>query len=297
MSKFYKKYLSGNLIGSTRGGFHNRGEPIENNRTYEGICPDCNHYGECAITRKGHVYPDPLISYKINNYGYRSDEINLNNAKNNFLYSGCSNTFGIGVPIESTWAYQVNEDLKGDSFINIGMNGASHKTIIFDIFRYIKNFGKPKAIFILFPNIERHIGFHKDEDKNIFVLVYRNPRGREDMQKCLDAIPEEVSLFEFYHLVMILEDYLEELGIPLVWTTWDDKLNKNILLTKGFKNYVDPENLDIFSKTRDIGKPEKFKNRYWEIARDLSHMGTKSHMFYAQLFIDVWRSKYEKNNQ
>ena len=296
MSKFYEKYFYGELIGPTRAGFHKRGQAIEKNTTYDGVCPDCNHYGECAISRKGHVYPDPLISYKINNYGYRCDDITVEDSTNNFIFSGCSNTFGIGVPLESIWAHQLNEELGGEKFINLGMNSGSHKTIVFDIFRYIKNFGKPKGVFVLFPNMERHIGFNVDKDKNIFVLVYRNPRGREDMQKCLDAIPEDVAFFEFYHTVMMLEDYLEALGIPLVWATWDKKLNENILRTKGFKNHVNTQNFDIFDKTDAIGKPEKFDNDYWTIARDFSHMGTKSHMFYYQLLIDAWRERYEKNN-
>jgi hypothetical protein len=296
MSKFYEKYFYGELIGPTRAGFHKRGQAIEKNTTYDGVCPDCNHYGECAISRKGHVYPDPLISYKINNYGYRCDDITVEDSTNNFIFSGCSNTFGIGVPLESIWAHQLNEELGGEKFINLGMNSGSHKTIVFDIFRYIKNFGKPKGVFVLFPNMERHIGFNVDKDKNIFVLVYRNPKGREDMQKCLDAIPEDVAFFEFYHTVMMLEDYLEALGIPLVWATWDKKLNENILRTKGFKNHVNTQNFDIFDKTDAIGKPKKFDNDYWTIARDFSHMGTKSHMFYYQLLIDAWRERYEKNN-
>jgi hypothetical protein len=296
MNKLYQKYLYGNLIGSTRAGFNKSGQSIEKNTTYEGVCPDCNHYGECAMVRKGHVYPDPLISYKINNYGYRSDDITKEDFANNFLFSGCSNTFGIGVPVESIWAHQINEELGGDKFINIGMNSGSHKTIVFDIFRYIKNFGKPKGVFILFPNMERQIGFSDDEDTNIFVLVYRNPRDRKDMKKIKDAIPNEVALFEFYHIVMMLEDYLEELGVPLVWSTWDEDLNDKILKTKGFRNYVNIKNFDIYDRTASIGKPEKFKNRYWERARDLSHMGTKQHMFYCQLLLDAWRSRYEKNN-
>ena len=297
MNTLYQKYLSGNLIGATRGGFHKRGEGIESNKTYDGVCPDCNHYGDCAISRKNHVYPDPLISYKINNYGYRSDDITEKDTSNNFIFSGCSNTFGIGVPVESIWAHQINEELGGEKFINIGMNSGSHKTIVFDIFRHIKNFGKPKGVFVLFPNIERHIGFSPDEeDKNIFILVYRNPKGREDMQKCFDAIPKDVALFEFYHTVMMLEDYLEALGVPLVWATWDEDLNKKILETKGFRNYVNSKNFDIYDRTTNLGKPEKFNNKYWERARDLSHMGTKQHMFYYQLLIDAWRSRYEKNN-
>lgn len=290
----FQKYLSGNLIGSTRAGFHERGQAIEKNTTYDGVCPDCNHYGDCAIVRKGHIYPDPLISYKINNYGYRSDDITKEYANNNFIFSGCSNTFGIGIPLESIWGYQVNEELGGEKFINLGMNSGSHKTIVYDIYSYIRNFGKPKGVFILFPNMERQIGFSSDDDPNIFVLVYRNPREREYMKKIKEAIQDETALFEFYHTVMMLEDYLEELNIPLVWTTWDDKLNKNILETNGFRNFINMQNVEVHAKTRAIGKPEKFKNRYWEIARDLSHMGTKAHMFYAQLFLDGWRSRYDK---
>lgn len=296
MNTLYQKYLSGNLIGATRGGFHKRGEGIESNKTYDGICPDCNHYGDCAISRKNHVYPDPLISYKINNYGYRSDDIEEKDTSNNFIFSGCSNTFGIGVPVESIWAHQINEELGGEKFINIGMNSGSHKTIAFDIFRYIKKFGKPKGVFILFPNMERQVGFSKDEDPNIFVLVYRKPRDREDMKKIKEAIQDETALFEFYHTVMMLEDYLEALGVPLVWATWDEDLNKKILETKGFRNYVNSKNFDIYDRTTSLGKPEKFNNRYWEIARDFSHMGTKQHMFYYQLLIDAWRLRYEKNN-
>lgn len=292
----FQKYLLGNLIGSTRAGFNERGEGIQNNSILDGVCPDCNHYGECAINRKGHVYPDPLISYRINNYGYRSDDISKEDSENNFIFSGCSNTFGIGIPLESIWAHQVNEELGGEKFINLGMNSGSHKTIVYDIYSYIRNFGKPKGVFILFPNMERQVGFSKDDDTNIFVLVYRNPRDREDMRKIKEAIQDETALFEFYHTVMMLEDYLEELEIPLVWTTWDDALNKNILQTKGFRNFTNMKNVEVLGKTMAMGKPEKFKNRYWEIARDLSHMGTKAHMFYAQLFLEEWRSKYDKAN-
>ena len=297
MNTLYQKYLSGNLIGATRVGYDDNVSTIKNSTTYDGICPDCNHYGKCAISIKGHVYPDPLISYKINNYGYRSDDITKEDSNNNFIFSGCSNTFGIGNPLESIWAYQVNEELCGEKFINLGINSGSYKTIVYDIYTYIRNFGKPKGVFVLFPNMERHIGFSEDPDKGIFVLVYRNPRGREDMQKVLDAIPSDVCLFEFYNTVMMLEDYLETIGVPFVWTTWDDKLNENVLLTKGFRNFTSNDNFKIYEKTKSMGKPEKFKNRYWGVARDLEHLGTKVHMYYAQIFIDAWRSKYEKNNQ
>jgi hypothetical protein len=286
--------MCGNLIGPTRSGFYSDGSVVKNNSVYDGVCPDCNHYGTCAIARKNHKYPDPLISYKINNYGYRSDDIDKESAPNNFLFSGCSNTFGIGIPYESIWAYQINEELSGEKFINLGINSGSHKTIVFDIFSYIRKFGKPKGVFVLFPNMERHIGF--TYQKEIFVSVYRNPKGREDMQKCLDVIPEDVNIFDFYHTVMMLEDYLEELKVPLVWSTWDEDLNKKILSTQGFRNHVDLNNFEMFAKAESMKKIEKFNNDYWTIARDLEHFGVKTHVYFAKLLISAWRDKYEKNN-
>ena len=288
---FYDKYLSGNLIGSTASGKSS----ILNNNIYDGVCPDCNHYEDCALKRKNHKYPDPLISYSINNYGYRSDNIDPEDVSENFLFSGCSYTFGIGLPLESIWAHQINTELGGSKFINLGINSGSYKTIVFDIFTYIRMFGKPKGVFILFPNMERHISF--TEDKSLFVRVYRNPQGRDDMQKCLEVIPEDVNMFEFYQTVMMLEDYLMQLDIPLVWTTWDGELNKRIGLTEGFRNYVNLDNFEIFSNTESMKKPEKFNNEYWEKARDFAHPGTKNHIYYAKLLIDAWKGRYEKTNQ
>lgn len=294
MNNFYTKYMSGNLIGPTRSGFYKNGFVVNNNTTYDGVCPDCNHYGACTQERKDHIYPDPLISYHINNYGYRSDDIDEKYASENFLFSGCSNTFGVGIPYESIWAYQLNKDLDGEKFINLGINSGSYKTIVFDIFSYIRNFGKPKGVFVLFPNMERHIGF--TQNKDIFVKVYRNPKGDEDLQKYLDVIPEDVNIFDFYHTVMMLEDYLEKIEVPFIWDTWDEKLNKRILKTQGFKNYGNLNDPEIFHKVDSMEKNLKFDTPYWEIARDLEHFGVKVHVYYSQLFLKAWKDKYEKNN-
>ena len=238
---------------------------------------------------------DPLISYRINNYGYRSDDIRKESSESNFLYSGCSNTFGIGVPVESIWAYQLNSFLNGEKFINLGINSGSYKTIVYDVFNYIRNFGKPKGVFLLFPNIERQINFIEDKEKNVTMLVkvYRNSPQEE---KIKEVITEKTNLFEFYNTVKMLEDYLYELGIPLVWTTWDPGLDKKISKNKGFKNHVTLDNFNVYHKIKSSKKPEELDNDYWDVARDNSHLGLKYHLFYASIMYDEWKNKYEKNN-
>jgi hypothetical protein len=296
MSKVYHEYLYGDLIGPTV----SMNMSIAKNTTYSQICPDCSH-NECIPERgrsneKSKITNplDPKISYKINNYGYRSDDFNIEDSESNFLYSGCSNTFGIGVPIESIWAHQLNSFLGGEKFISLGINSGSYKTIVYDVFNYIRNFGKPKGVFLLFPNIERQIVFLDDKDKkvNIFIQVYRNASS-----KISEVITEKSNMFEFYNTVKMLEDYLFELDIPFVWTTWDVSLDKNISLTKGFKNYVSLDNFDVYNRTQNSAKPEKLDNDYWDVARDSSHFGSKYHFYYASILYEGWKAKYEKNNK
>ena len=297
MPKVYYEYLEGSLIGPTIA----MKTVLDKNTTYKQVCPDCDHT-ECAPERgrgdikiKNANFSDPLISYKLNNYGYRSDDISSDISKSNFLYAGCSNTFGVGVPIESIWSNQLNCFLNGEKFINLGINSGSYKTMVYDVFNYIRSFGKPKGVFLLFPNIERQIFFNDKQEKNINIeiKVYRNS-SEED--KILQVVSEKANLFEFYNTVKMLEDYLFELGVPLVWTTWDMSLNKKIIQKNTFKNYVSQDNFEIYNKTQSSPKPEKLDNEYWHIARDGSHLGSKYHLYYASILYDEWKRKYEKNN-
>ena len=274
---------------------------LEKNTTYSQICPDCTH-DECGGERnrlkgkaKNFNFSDPLISYKINNYGYRSDDMVKENAESNFLYNGCSNTFGIGVPLESVWAYQLNSFLSGEKFINLAINSGSYKTIIYDVFNYIRNFGKPKGVFLLFPNIERQITFHQYDEETVFnIKVWNNDWENE---KFSSVITEETNTFEFYSMVKMLEDYLGELNIPLIWSTWNYKLEKKILSNNIFNNYICSDSFKVYEKVQDLGKPEALDNDYWDVARDNSHLGSKYHLFYALLMHEEWKNKYEKNNK
>lgn len=63
------------------------------------------------------------IRYRINDAGFRMDQNfrDLLPGNCNF-YLGCSITFGIGLNLEDTWAWQLNRDL-GGSFVNLSWPG------------------------------------------------------------------------------------------------------------------------------------------------------------------------------
>ena len=296
MSKVYHQYLSDELIGATK----NLNMIIEKNTTYSHICPDCLH-DQCASERNHSKWKmetininDPLISYTINNYRYRSDDISKDYSESNFLYSGCSNTFGLGLPLESIWAHQLNSFLGKEKFINLGINGGSYKTVVYDVFNYIRNFGKPEGVFLLLPNLERQITFAKSEEDKVSIQLRMHKKTNLEISK---IITEEVNLFEFYNTMKMLEDYLFELKIPLIWATWDTDLDKKINLTQNFRNYISTNNFEVYEKIQNSPRPKQLDNDYWVVARDNSHLGSRHHIFFASLMHEEWKRKYEKNNQ
>jgi hypothetical protein len=64
------------------------------------------------------------ITYKFNNYGFRSDEFSHDP---NIMFLGCSHTCGIGISVEHTWANIVSKTVGLKNF-NLGIGGSSNDT-------------------------------------------------------------------------------------------------------------------------------------------------------------------------
>ena len=107
----------------------------------------------CVASTNGLDIND-LFEYNLNKHGFRCDDFKKEPV--DFLYAGCSETFGQGGPIEESWAYVLNKKVGNSGpYINLGVPGAGWTEIIANVFTYIENFGAPKNIFVLLPNMER----------------------------------------------------------------------------------------------------------------------------------------------
>ena len=73
------------------------------------------------------IYTKKPIKYTFNNLGWRTKDNFLEKDEPANLYLGCSHTFGQGLYYESTWAYKVNEYVKG-KYYNVGWPGSSLTT-------------------------------------------------------------------------------------------------------------------------------------------------------------------------
>lgn len=251
------------------------------------------------------------IDTNVNSYGYRSDE--FENVSDNFLFSGCSFTWGAGLPDNSSWAYYVNKSLGGERFHSLAQSGNSAENIIDNIYRFIRQFGKPKAVIVLFPNLQRFSVYNKTDD-GVSYLSYlfhdHNPDYHPllDSQEDLDFINKKVFLpeyleYSFLNRVKQLEEYLEAIGVPFYWSTWNYNVS-TIIDETSFKGYIpmsgyiygDNIPLELREKVFSYLKnnmPQPGEEKYWLEAADgpVPHPGIGEQKFYAENILKAFGEK------
>lgn len=230
---------------------------------------------------------DEVNTYNINKFGLRGDLDE--NAE--ILASGCSVTFGVGLPESGIWT-QLLSSLLNKNIVNLSSSGASVQSICNSIITYCINNKMPKAIFCLFPDFFRSLivadkEFYKSKkfskstienenllltycgptiffkDENIYMEI-KNNKYIEDSRS-----PHQLILDSFNSIAM-LEMFCLSNNIKLFWTTWDiptsniiKELSKldNFKLKK-FINYYEKENQKkwFVDENCSIDHKSKFKN-------------------------------------
>ena len=97
------------------------------------------------------------ITYRFNNQGFRADHdidevtgVQYDKAQGPInAFIGCSNTMGIGVNLEETWCYHVNQRV-GGVMINLGQAGGAAETC-YRILRHWLPIIRPKRLYMLSP--------------------------------------------------------------------------------------------------------------------------------------------------
>ena len=117
--------------------------PTDTKETFEKLCQTPEYYEYF----KHHGWLEPgAITYKLNSYGFRSDEFDDRDC---MIALGCSFTIGIGLPVEITWPQIVGKEL-GLVPYTMAWGGSSADTC-FRLAEYWIPQLKPKAVFMLTP--------------------------------------------------------------------------------------------------------------------------------------------------
>lgn len=263
--------------------------------TVKEFCYDCNCHG--YLTGK---IDD--IEYSFNSDGFRSKEFKDVDTSNSFVYAGCSNTMGTALPSNIIWPQFLNEKLNGKDIINLGLNGGSVTSIITNIYRYINKYGKPMGVFVVFPNLSRLDVFLDEDPERVFsTLHFNDEEFLKIIPKDLDyekarpgkAAFDFISLFYMFNTqIKILEDYLESIDVPFIWTAWNKTITDIIeRYSLTYKSFID------FGKSTDLDLIDKFKNHhYFKYARDEKHFGIEVHIAIAQSFFEEWQRREKRNS-
>jgi hypothetical protein len=234
--------------------------------------------------------------YKVNSYTYRCDEFIINHKDKHVLFSGCSNTYGVGLKKEEVWAYKVynkiNEIEKTSGYFNLGLGGNNIINSILNIFKYCKKFGNPDLIFINLPSQARFFNF-KEDDQEYRIIENLGLSEIHHIEK-----------LTFYNYYLMLEQYCNSNNIKLFSFTWDNYdqhfLKKNIekiyeSVNTTFKKYnfktfyyIDEE--DMLNNLFFL--KQKYDNEFFDTARDNKHRGTGAHTYWSNF---IYNKYLEKN--
>jgi len=246
-----------------------------------------------------------MIEYKINRYGFRCDNFNKK-IKTDILFAGCSETFGQGGSLEQAWPFMLNKHLNINNYFNLGLPGAGYQQIIHNCLHYIEYFNIPKNLFIVFPNIERHIIYNylpKEKIKNdastdfIFDLdknpgyypwplysTYEQDHSPYPPEFNNNVFSYKTKVFEFSQSLIMLEQITKLLGINFWWTMTLEIDRKNINSINLFNCFADYS----FDELANFVTKYKLKNKNIKnIERKPdAHFGIAVHEFWKSLFLE-----------
>jgi hypothetical protein len=209
---------------------------------------------------------DEVNTYKINSIGCRGEI----DEDSDILASGCSITFGLGVPELGTWPNLLSKKINR-SVTNLGGPGASVESICFNIIQYCLNTKMPKEIFCLMPDFFRSMivvdkEFYKSKVNRGLMgtldplgYVFCNPKvikdGKsffmevEDKKYVEDSISPHQLIMNSIRYIYMLEAFCSSNNIKLYWSVWDppssyilEELVKNKdFKLKNFSSFYPPD--------------------------------------------------------
>lgn len=264
----------------------------------------------------GHVEYDITQEYRINKSGYRGPELSEGI---DMVVAGCSFTYGMGVPENGTWGSILANSL-GMSYNNISQNGASIPWIVRQLFAYFKEYGNPKVLVCLFPNLTRTFfssdseilisddGYVEDSThdldkrKSIYNTELSHIPANQDRPKYSKkphSLEDVIGLDFIVQIAMqnirMLEQYCKSSGIKFVWGSWSEAVcdmieGQGLSSEYDFSHYA-PTGYRLWNDALGCHQEllEKYGSSFKIGTDDLHghpHFGVHRHVHFAEAFRD-----------
>jgi hypothetical protein len=205
-------------------------------------------------------YIDVKNEYHLNSYGYRSSEFKEGT---DFIYAGCSYSFGEGSAEKNIWGTQVAKHF-GYTYSNLSKPGASTQWIVKNLFNYFREYGNPKVVACLFPDFGRmifplnnHIMTMGDSDNmkehvdirdlqlSSWTTLSERPKYSKKPHLVRDVISNELPMMLAIQYITMLAQYCSSNDIKFVWSTWDTSATvymKDFPAKYGYSEFIDIKN-------------------------------------------------------
>lgn len=180
----------------------------------------------------GHNDTDVNEKYINNSLGFRSPEFHVDT---DTLFAGCSHTYGVGLAEGTSWSEQVASKT-GNDYVNLSQPGLSVYSIVASIMNYCLQYGNPKRIYCMMPELGRMQTFL---DEGVVTSKYKKMHGLNEVIVShidnTDEIPGFIKkpfyvedtttkqMCYYYSLkaIQFLELFAKNSGIELVWSMFN----------------------------------------------------------------------------
>jgi hypothetical protein len=289
----YEEYVMGNISRDrdTNAIFFNTIETIDRKKEEEFLL-----WGEVP---KKKFDQDDSVRYYFNSLGYRSDEFIKFHDGEHILFTGCSETEGMGGNLDSCWSYmtykKLSETKKISGFFNLSRGGWGHDVIIPNIIQYISAYGKPNKIYMLLPELSRDFKWLGIDETEKYLYINKTPYYnlrdtvlRSGKIKERQGLEEQRNLVvKFINLVKLFEEYCVSNDIEFLWSTHSIPDSENYKNLNVFKNFIEmPHPQDIISKGKDFFDEEIYNKKNLLDKRD-GHRGYLFHYQWSQKFLGL----------
>jgi hypothetical protein len=245
--------------------------------------------------------PDKDITYKMNEYGLRSDSFKKDHKGLHILFAGDSSVEGSSNKIEDIWTSilynKIKKQKEVSGYYSVGLGGLGIPTIIQQVLIYIEEYGKPDCLFIMYPDFFRYFKWDKETKRWKFTVSAETLdghalKGDDDKHAIVWAklfttneVSEEEELNILINQILLLkifESFCKIMDIKYVWSTWDKINEKSLLESEVFENLIsvmDEKELNDYFETHP-DEPQ--------MARDNFHHGIAYNKFWAEKYYDKY---------
>lgn len=220
---------------------------------------------------------DEHNTYEVNRFGFRGEI----DEDAEILASGCSITFGLGLPEAGRWTNLLSNTMN-KSVMNLGSPGASVESVCLNLIKYCMNNKMPKEIFCLMPDFFRSMVVFDEDfsemktkrdkfgDHKGLLVTFCNPRISmhkgsifmevKDKKYIEDSVSPHQLILNAVNAIYMLEAFCLTNNIKLYWTTWDTATAKIIDELSNLENFQLKRYTALSPKNNEIGINGFIKN-------------------------------------